>query len=132
VSEENVELVRAGLRAWNGQDQDAMLQLFSTDVEIDASDRVLNPDAYVGLEGFIRFRDEIAEAWDRFEVEIEEVFDAGDQVLVFVRSSGRGRGSGAEAEFRSAWLVTVSDRKIVRLRLYRDREESLQAAGLSE
>lgn len=131
MAAENVEIVRRGLNAWNEQDQDVMLSLFSTDVEIDASDRVLNPDAYVGIEGFMRFRDEIAEAWDRFQVDIEEVLESGGEVVVFVRSVARGRGSGAEVEFRSAWLVTVSDHKISRLRLYRDRAEALEAAGLS-
>ena len=132
MSEENIEIVRSALDAWNRQDDEAALQLFSADTELDASGRILNPDIYTGIEGFMRFRRDIAEAWDRFELEIEDLFDSGSLVVVFVRSIGKGRASGIEVDFRSAWLVTVSDQKIKRVRLYRERKEALEAAGLSE
>ena len=132
MSEENIEIVRGALDAWNRQDDEAALQLFSADTELDASGRILNPDIYTGIEGFMRFRRDIAEAWDRFELEIEDLFDSGSLVVVFVRSIGKGRASGIEVDFRSAWLVTVSDQKITRVRLYRERKEALEAAGLSE
>jgi ketosteroid isomerase-like protein len=132
MAEQNVELVRSALDAWNRLDDEAILQLFSPDAELDASGRILNPDIYTGIEGLMRFRRDIAEAWDRFELEIEDLFESGSLVVVFVRSIGIGRASGIEVDFRSAWLVTVSDQKITRLRLYRERREALKAAGLSE
>ena len=132
MSQRNAELVRSALNAWNRQDDEAALQLFSPDAELDASGRILNPDIYTGIDGLMRFRRDIAEAWDRFELEIEDLFDSGSLVVVFVRSLGKGRASGIEVDFRSAWLVTVSDQKITRLRLYRERKEALEAAGLSE
>jgi len=132
MSQRNVEIVRNAFEAWNRQDYDTMSQLASPDIELDASDRVLNPDRYTGVEGFMRFRREVAEAWDRFELSIEELLEAGNRVVVFVRSIGRGKASGVEVSFRSAWLVTVSGRKITRLTLYRDRDEALDAAGLRE
>ena len=103
MSEENVELVRRALDAWNQQDEETALQLFSPDAELDASGRILNPDIYTGIDGLMRFRRDIAEAWDRFEVEIEDLFDSGSLVVVFVRSLGKGRASGIEVDFRSAW-----------------------------
>ena len=126
--------MRSALDAWNRQDDEAALQLFSADTQLDARRAAsLNPDIYTGIEGFMRFRRDIAEAWDRFELEIEDLFDSGSLVVVFVRSIGKGRASGIEVDFRSAWLVTVSDQKITRrVRLYRERKEALEAAGLSE
>jgi ketosteroid isomerase-like protein len=132
MSRENLEIVRRAMEAWNRQDNDAILELVAPQAELDASGRVLNPDIYAGADGFVRFRREIAEAWDRFEVEIEDLFEVDGQVVVFVRSIARGRGSGVEVDFRSAWLVAVSGQKITRARLYRDRDEALEAAGLSE
>ena len=64
MSEENVELVRRALDAWNQQDEETALQLFSPDAELDASGRILNPDIYTGIDGLMRFRRDIAEAWD--------------------------------------------------------------------
>jgi ketosteroid isomerase-like protein len=132
MSEENVEIVRRGFEAWNGQDLEAVRECFSPDLEIDASDRVLNPDVYKGVEGFMRMRREIGEAWDEFRVEAEEFFEAGEGVVVFVRAVGRGRSSGVEVDFRSAWRMTLRDGRVTRARLYRDRKQALEAAGLSE
>jgi ketosteroid isomerase-like protein len=132
MSAENVEIVRRGLEAWNRQDLEALSECFSPDVEIDLSDRVLNPDQYRGADGFMRWRSEIGEAWDDFRVEAERFFDAGNDVVAFVRAVGKGRAGGAEVDFRSAWLMTLTDRKVTRARLYRDRAEALEAAGLAE
>lgn len=63
MSDENVEIVRRGFEAWDRQDYEAATSQFSADVEIDASERVLNPAVYSGIEGARRFRDEIAETW---------------------------------------------------------------------
>src|SRR5437764_1131362 len=131
MSQQNFELVRSAFEAWNRLDDEAILQLFSPDAELDASGRILNPDIYAGIDGLMQFRRDIAEVWDRFELEIEDLFESGSLVVVFVRSIGIGRASGIEVDFRSAWLVTVSDQKITRLRLYRERKKALEAAGLS-
>jgi ketosteroid isomerase-like protein len=132
MSHENVEVVRRGFEAWDRGEYDAALGYFSPEVEIDASERILNPATYRGIDGARRFRDEIADTWGEFHVEIEDMLSAGDEIVVLVRSSGRGRASGAEAESRAAWVVAVSDDKVTRLRLYRDRSQALAAVGLSE
>jgi ketosteroid isomerase-like protein len=106
------------------------VELFALDAELDASARILNPDIYVGTDELMRFSREVAEPWERFQLDLEEVVESNDHVVVFVRSIGTGRGSGVEVEFRSAWVVTVSDKRITRLQLYRERTAALQAAGL--
>ena len=132
MSRENVEIVRNGFEAWDRHDYEAAASHFSPDVEIDVTDRVLNPAIYRGLDGAMRFRDEIAETWDEFHVEIEDVVPAGDEVVVLVRSSGLGRASGAQVDSRAAWVAAVREQRITRLRLYRDRSRALAAVGLSE
>ena len=132
MSGENVEIVRNGFEAWDRHDYEAAASHFSPDVEIDVTDRVLNPAIYSGLDGAMRFRDEIAETWDEFHVEIEDVVAAGDEVVVLVRSSGLGRASGAQVDSRAAWVAAVREQRITRLRLYRDRSQALAAVGLSE
>jgi ketosteroid isomerase-like protein len=127
----NVELVRRVFDCWNRRDPDAALELLSPDAELDASDRILNPDIYSGADGLMRFSREVAEPWERFQLDIEEAFESDDQVVVFVRSIGIGRGSGVEVDVRSAWVVTVSDERITSLRLYRERNAALQAVGLA-
>lgn len=132
MSEENVEIVRRGFEAWDRQDYEVASNDFSSDVEIDASDRLLNPAVYNGIEGAKRFRNEIAEAWDEYRVEIEDLFSAGDEVVVLVRSTARGRASGAQVDSRAAWVVELREHKVARLRLYRELSQALEAVGLRE
>jgi len=49
-----------------------------------------------------------------------------------IRHVGRGKLSGAEVEQRFAQLWTVRDGKIVRMEMYPDREDALEAVGLPE
>jgi ketosteroid isomerase-like protein len=132
MSEDNVEIVRRAFQAWDRQDYEAAASHFSVDLEIDASDRILNPAVYTGIDGARRFRNEIAEAWGEFHVEIEDLVSGGDEVVALVRSIARGRASGAEVESRAAWVVDLRDQKVTRLRLYRDRRQALEAAGLRQ
>jgi len=63
----------------------------------------------------------------------ERFFDVDDdRVLVFVHASDEGEGSGAPVEGRSATEFTVRDGAIVRVKLYKDRTEALEATGLRE
>jgi ketosteroid isomerase-like protein len=48
------------------------------------------------------------------------------------RQRGRGASSGVAAELELANIFTLRDGEIVRLELYRDRGEALEAAGLGE
>ncbi len=132
MSQENVEVVRRCIEAWNQQKMEAVDGLLDDDVQIDAADRVFNPDEYRGRTGLDRFIAEIYNIWDEFRLQPEEFFASGDQLVVFVRALGRGKGSGVQVSAQSAWLVRLRDGKITSMRLYRDRDEALAAAGLSE
>jgi ketosteroid isomerase-like protein len=65
-------------------------------------------------------------------MEVERTWDWDDQVLVFVRQSGRGSASGAGFEIRIAHLWTLRDGKLIRCQAFGDRDEALDAAGLEE
>ena len=65
-------------------------------------------------------------------VEIKELIDAGDSVLVGSTIRGRGKHSGAEADWVVWQVWIVESGKIVRGQGYTDRAEALEAAGLSE
>lgn len=64
--------------------------------------------------------------------EPERFFDAGDRVLVFVRASATGKGSGAQVELRVAHEFAIRDGRVVRFKVYPDREQALEAVGLGE
>jgi len=129
MSEEE-ELIRRGYEAWNRGDWVAMEELLAPDFEIDATDRVLNPDTYEGIDGFRRLARELGEIWDRWDIEPIEFVQQGERVFVAHRVRARGKGSGVEV-VQTYWSVwTVRDGKGVKLSLYVERGRALAAAGL--
>jgi ketosteroid isomerase-like protein len=71
-------------------------------------------------------------AFEAWSIDVEEVFDAGDQVVTVVRQHGEAKHHGPPVEMRFAQVWTFRDGLIVRMDMYADREEALEAAGLRE
>lgn len=132
MSQENVDLVARAFEAINRRDVDAFLELAEEGVVQDWS-RAMGPQS-----GIYRGRAEVARFlhswWDAFEesaVIVDEMIDAGDQVVAVFHGRQRGRASGVEVEGRGAVLVwTVCDGTIAGATLYQERDEALEAAGL--
>ena len=74
----------------------------------------------------------MAEALDDFTVDVEQFFDAGDQVVVFFTSRGRGRISGIAVSRKLAQVATVRNGRVTKIVGYDDRAKALEAVGLSE
>jgi uncharacterized protein len=128
---ENVDVVRRLYEAMNARDVEAAAELAHPDAE-------WIPDARVG-QGPIRGRENVvdffmdrAEMFGALEVEVERFWSTGDLVLAFVRVAGRGDASRAGFEIRIGHLWTLRDGVVVRGEGYGDRDEALEAAGLSE
>jgi ketosteroid isomerase-like protein len=132
MSEENVEVVRRWFEAWNRRDLATSLALFSSEGEIDWS-RSRGP-----LKGVYRGHGELESFWDEFwttfesvQIEAHGFTVAGSDVVVPNTSHMRGR-EGVEVIARSTFVYTVEGGQITLLRMFQEREEALEAAGLSE
>ena len=131
MSQENVEVVRRAWEALLANDFRTALSSYDPDVEWDGTNL---PDGKVG-----RGRDAImdhirrwAEMWENWNVEVEEVIDAGPaHVVVFIRETGRST-SGLDIDERHAELYEVRDGKIVRRQGFSDPNEAFDAVGLRE
>jgi uncharacterized protein len=131
MSQENVEIVRAILEAFNRGDMRGFLEMCDPDIEWDLSQRLVDPETYHGHRGVEKFFEQQLEAWEEVpRMEAEDLIDAGDQVVAFVRVHGRGRGSGAAVDARIAQVWTIRREKATRLQYYGDRTGALNAAGL--
>jgi ketosteroid isomerase-like protein len=136
MSQENVELVRRFYADFGLSprlvEAAAPAGLMAADVVIDYS--ALFPDGRVvrGAEAWGRYAESLP--WGgSLTVAAERIFDVDDErVLVFVRARAEGEGSGAAVEGRTAAEFTISAGVIVRVKLYKDRTEALEAAGLAE
>ena len=86
-----------------------------------------------GVEAFRRFRDTGPWRGSPIHFEPERFFDVDDErVLVFVRVSATGDGSGASVEIAAAHEITVREGLMVCFKAYVNREQALEAVGLSE
>ena len=65
------------------------------------------------------------------ELETYDITEAGSEVVVPNTATFRGR-QGIEVVARSAFVYTVEDGQITAYRLFQERAEALEAAGLRE
>jgi ketosteroid isomerase-like protein len=85
-----------------------------------------------GREAVLDYWREIQQAWAGLDIEIEQLLDAGDDVVAFLRETARSRHSDLDVQSDTAMVFTVRSGKIVEVRGYMDREEALRVAGLRE
>jgi uncharacterized protein len=132
MSEANVEVVRKLFDAWNRHDFDTAWALFDPDLVVDRSRSLVDSRIYRGTDEVARFWTDWWSTWATTHWDIDELIDAGDDVVVLGRFRGRGIESGAVVEANVAQLMTVRDGKLVRGVLFQSRSDALEAAGLSE
>jgi ketosteroid isomerase-like protein len=132
VSQENVEIVRRAIEVFNRDGAEAVTGFF--DPEIEWHDFAEQPDASVhqGREGFLEAVEQFAAGFEDFRVLIEEIFDHGGQVIIYNRTVGRGRGSGATFEQRGACVWSLRNGSIVRVEWFGTQREALKAVGLED
>jgi ketosteroid isomerase-like protein len=131
MSRENVELVRRVWEAFLAADLETALSTCDPEIEWDGTNL---PDGHVGR-GYDVIMDHIArwtDMWEDWNVELEQVIDAGgEQVVVFIRETGRS-SSGLDMDERHGELYTVRDGMIVRRQGFSDPNEALEAAAARE
>jgi uncharacterized protein len=138
MSQQNVEIVRRLFAAFQSVDLDSferrfdvVREIFDPEVEwVAAPHSLLASEKYRGSDGIRRFWTQFLSAWDEYDVEVEELIDAGDQVVAVMRLSGRTNELEID-EMRSS-LLTLRGGKIVRIEPFASNADALEAAGLSE
>jgi ketosteroid isomerase-like protein len=134
VSQENVEVIRRLVDAWNGGDREGWLAPSHPEVEWSSGilRQVEGGDAvHRGRTGIAQYWDDWHALWD-LNIEVSEMRDLGDTVLVLGQLRTRGKASGAEVERPVGYTFQFEDGLVRRARAYLSPEEALQAAGLSE
>ena len=96
----------------------------------------LGEERSIGREDMGKAWAALLSAWEDLKADAEEFRELDDgRVLVLLRNSGRGKGSGIELDEisnRNANVFTIRDGKVTSLRLYWDRDRALADLGLSD
>jgi len=134
VSRENVEIVRTLYDSFDRGDHEFPFRTYDAEIvwENFAPPPAGMEATYHGHDGVRRFWRQWFDAWGRVEFAYEQLFDAGDDVVVFLGMRAFGRASGIETavdEYAQVW--TLHDGMVVRMRFYADRDEALAAAGIT-
>jgi|SRR5215211_998954 len=134
MSQENVELVRLAIEAYNAGPE-AHLAFMAENIEV-RPDASVFPEAkpFRGRDEYRRFLAEIGEGWeggDKLGV-IREVFAVGDRVVARADWGGRGRASGIDLRSSLTAVYDIRDGQIIRIEFYFDHAKALETLGLAE
>jgi ketosteroid isomerase-like protein len=132
MSRENVETLRAVYARWERGDLTASLPLFDKSLTLAIDAGIPDGGTYEGLDGVREYMSRFLDPWESLTIAGESFKEVGDTVLVEVRQSGTGRGSGAPVETRYFQVWTFRVDKVIRLEVIMSEERALEAVGLSE
>jgi ketosteroid isomerase-like protein len=127
-------VVRGQFDAASRRDFATALDAYDEDAVLIAGTGVLPTAAGVlsGREALGRwFADWFGSFAEDYRFEVEDICSVGECVVVVAGHHGRGRVSGVEIDWSLAYVFTVRAGKIVRVEMFRDRPEAVEAAQLA-
>ncbi|MEA2347339.1 MAG: hypothetical protein QOG62_1126 [Thermoleophilaceae bacterium] len=133
MSHENVETVRRAAAAVGARDLAAFLEMASPTVEWHSSvSEISEGGAYHGHEGIRQYVADLEEAFESFDVVVNEVLTVGEVAIAVGRVSYRGRVSGVAQDEPFGWVFRFDEGKVIYMRAFREPEQALGKLGLSE
>ncbi|MET0761582.1 MAG: nuclear transport factor 2 family protein [Thermoleophilaceae bacterium] len=133
MPEENVEVVRSMLGAFNRDDVDAVIAAFDEGCEI--REPLEMPDSpamgYRGHDGIREWMRNLRGV-ARAGFELRRFTSSGDVLLCELASRGLGQASAVPIEWMTFAVFEMRRGKIGRIRVFLSREEALEAMGLRE
>jgi ketosteroid isomerase-like protein len=133
VSEQNVELSRRLIEAFNARDLETYLAFCDPSIEWHSMFAAVGGAVYHGHEGLRRWHRDLQETWgEEIRIEPETFFDVGEHVLMFGVLHGRGRQSGVDVAMPYAAVARWRDGLAVYQKAYVHREDALRDLDVSE
>ena len=131
MSQENLDFVLEGYARFNAGERRPELWFWHPDAEYHVASE--DPDSTVrrGIEAIRQQFASWLEAYPDLTVEVLHARANGNRVFAWVRFVGHGATSGIPIDMELAHLYTMRDGKAAKLAEYMDRDEALEAAGLS-
>lgn len=132
MSEENIDLVKRVVGFVNERAIDEYLACCTEDV------RLITPlagvdGAYDGREGIRRFFADVADTGPDFKITIDRLEEvAPNRILALTRVTATFRASGIPTELITGHVYDIADGKIKLIRIFADRDQALEVAGLRE
>ena len=132
MSQQNVELVKRTLKAFEQGGLDASLRYYDPEVTWQEARDEPEAETYRGHDGLRALAEKWLMPFDDLRIEPQEFIDAGEAVVMPYRFRARERSSGTDVTAPEMWVFWLRDGKINEVREYRHKAEALEALGLSE
>jgi ketosteroid isomerase-like protein len=130
VSQENVEILKASIAAWNERDMDAFRELHDPHVVVRMVEGWPEPGPFMGREAVMRQFEQLRDTWDADAMTDRRLHRSRRPRT---RQDDLSRhGQGPQADLEMTQVVTVRKRKVVYRAYFWDHAEALEAVGLSK
>lgn len=134
MSQENVEIVRSLIaEIWGARERPVDLESrVHPAVEVVSTEGFPEERFLHGLAGFERWTQRWSETFEDYDLQPERFWEAGDEVVVALRERGTAALSRIPVDDRYAHVWSFRDGLVVRVRVFPDQRQALEAAGLRE
>jgi ketosteroid isomerase-like protein len=125
---DNVQVIRSAYEAFARGDIPAVIAILDEDVEWEVTDVLPQGGSFRRRAGASEFFQGLGGAWEGFELELEDLLDAGDHVVGIGRAGGTLSGSGGAAGYGFAHVFTLQGGYVTRFREYAAPDSRLRNA----
>jgi len=109
MTQDNLELVRAGFAAHSRGDLDALVEFYAPDVVFET----LLLGTHCGNEAIRLIYEENQKTMSGYDVVPVELIDVGDKVVAVAQVAGAGTTSQIEVDDRFAFVFTIKDDRCI-------------------
>jgi ketosteroid isomerase-like protein len=128
ISPDLEQRIRDGFARWNRGEHSFDQDWVHPDVEIHSAAAVVTGSVYRGREGLERWVSDMEEAFDEWQLEINELDEVKPGRVLGIGSVHlRGRGSGAPVDEPCAWVLDHVDGLLTRFEPYLNRVDEARA-----
>ena len=122
---ERVQALQRSFGAFQRGEDGRGLEIYSPDVVFDTGgiEGVIR-----GHEGILRGREMYTAAFQRWRLDVTEIFEVAEAVIVGARERAIGHASGIPVEHIRYWRYEFDGDKVARLTIYLDRDEAVADA----
>jgi ketosteroid isomerase-like protein len=128
MSQQNVEVAKRAIDAFNARDVEVFTSLTTLDFEWSPSMVAIEGKVFHGGEGIRAYFVSLGDAWEEFLILPDRFRDLADLVIMLGRLSGRGKNSGVPVDSSLGMVFDFRAGVIARIRGYLDHDETLRAA----
>jgi ketosteroid isomerase-like protein len=131
--DDNVELHRRSVEAFNTRDIEAMVVLCTPDVELHSAVTQAGGAIYHGHDGVRQWHRDLQDGWgDELWMEPEAFYAVGEATMTFHVLHGRGTQSGAPVAMPAAHVCRWRDGLMTYFKGYARREEAFADLGVAQ